>query len=61
MKLFKDGFQVRRLQKEEIAQLTGEQVITNVYLMGLPGDLDKVEFLIAKIGESETQPSLSQK
>ncbi len=38
MNIIKDGFQVRKIAKEEISG-----AIAPIYLMGLPGDLDKLE------------------
>ena len=38
MNIVKDGFQVRKIPKEEISG-----AIAPIYLMGLPGDLDKLE------------------
>jgi len=38
MKIVKDGFQVRKIPKEEL-----DGAIAPIYLLGLPGDLDKLE------------------
>jgi hypothetical protein len=38
MNIVKDGFQVRKIQKEEV-----NGAIAPIYLLGLPGDLDKLE------------------
>jgi hypothetical protein len=38
MKIVKDGFQVRKIPKEEL-----DGAIAPIYLLGLPGDLNKLE------------------
>lgn len=38
MKIVKDGFQVRKIEREEIPG-----AIAPIYLLGLPGDLDKFQ------------------
>ena len=38
MNIVKDGFQVRKIAPEEVAG-----AIAPIYLLGLPGDLDKFE------------------
>mgnify|MGYP006437145477 FL=1 len=38
MNVVKDGFQVRKIPKEEV-----HGAIAPIYLMGLPGELDKLE------------------
>jgi hypothetical protein len=45
----KDGFQVRKIPKEEIYG-----AIAPVYLLGLPGDLDKLEGYLNDISEGVT-------
>ena len=41
MNIVKDGFQVRKIEQKEVAG-----AIAPIYLLGLPGDLDKMEALI---------------
>jgi hypothetical protein len=38
MNIVKDGFQVRKIPKEEV-----NGAIAPIYLLGLPGDLDKLK------------------
>ena len=45
MNIVKDGFQVRKIPKEEI-----NGAIAPIYLLGLPGDLDRLATIL-KHGE----------
>lgn len=44
MNIIKDGFQVRKIPKEEVYG-----AIAPIYLLGLPGDLDRVARSLEKI------------
>ena len=46
MNIVKDGFQVRKIPKEEI-----EGALAPVYLLGLPGDLDKLAKMLINYGD----------
>jgi hypothetical protein len=44
MNIMKDGFQVRKIDKSEVPG-----AIAPIYLLGLPGDLDKLSGLLVKL------------
>jgi len=46
MNIVKDGFQVRKIPAEEV---TG--AIAPIYLLGLPGDLDKLQTDLDKLAK----------
>jgi len=44
MNIVKDGFQVRKIPEEEV-----EGAVAPIYLLGLPGDLDKLQKRLGEI------------
>jgi len=44
MNVVKDGYQIHRIQKEEI-----DGAVAPIYLLGLPGDIDKLKVLLEDI------------
>ena len=53
MKIVKDGFQVRKIPKEEV-----NGAIAPIYLLGLPGDLDKLEKHIKLAEDHDINPKV---
>jgi len=48
MNIVKDGFQVRKIVQEEVAG-----AIAPIYLLGLPGDLDKLAEVLKSRGSNQ--------